>query len=216
MSLSLHLQGLRARFDTEALRPPAPSPGEAARLSVQAATAGRLLAWCHRGAGPRRAPPGKPDGRPAAEQRLAVGALRNAADSNPDALTAWADAFARRIDGSHRLEALPGRAAGLAFRLGVKLHDTMWWRARRPTDPWDAGWVITTTAALDRLQTVWTPRRATLLLADAGAQETLRPCLTVLGQRSADFRHPVRWLWVGGEIDRPAQNGLPVQRFNLA
>ena len=69
---------------------------------------------------------------------------------------------------------------------------------------------------LDRLRTLWAPRRATLLLADAGALEILRPCLTVLAERSASFRHPVRWLWVGGEIDLPAQNGLAVQRFSLA
>lgn len=216
MSLSLHLQGLRARFDALALRPPTATADEAARLSAQAATAERLLAWCHHGAGPGQASPAQPGAAPVADQRLAVGALRSAADSDPNPLTAWADAFARQIDGGTRLDALPGRAAGLAFRLGVKLHDAMGWRARQPTDPWDAGWVITTPAALARLRTVWTPRRATLLLADAGASDTLRPCLTVLAQRSAGFRHPVRWLWVGGDIDRPAQHGLPVQRFNLA
>ena len=107
-------------------------------------------------------------------------------------------------------------SSDLAFRLGVKLHDAMGWRPRQPTDPWDAGWVVTTPAALHRLQTVWTPRRATLLLADAGAQDNLRPRLKVLARRSAGFRHPVRWLWVGGEIGGPAQDGLAVQRFNLA
>ncbi|OGB01666.1 MAG: hypothetical protein A3E25_19805 [Burkholderiales bacterium RIFCSPHIGHO2_12_FULL_69_20] len=216
MSLALHLQGLRARFDTLALRAPTAMPDELARLAGQAAAAEQLLAWCHRGAEWQQALQAPPVAPPVVDPRLAVGALHGPANGDPRALAAWADAFARQIDGSHRLEALPGRAAGLAFRLGVKLHDAMGWRPRQPTDPWDAGWVVTTPAALHRLQTVWTPRRATLLLADAGAQETLRPCLTVLGQRSADFRHPVRWLWVGGGIDRPAQNGLPVQRFNLA
>lgn len=212
MSLSRHLRGLRARFDTLALRPPTARPDEAARLSGRAATAQALLDWCHRGAGPGHARQGQPVALPAVALGLAVGALRG-----PDALatTAWADAFARRIDGSHRLEALPGRAAGMAYRLGVKFIDAMLWRPRRPTDPWDAGWVFTTPAALDRLRTVWTPRRATLLLADAGAQDALRPCLTALARRSADFRHPVRWLWAGGETDLPAHNGLAVQRFSL-
>lgn len=212
----MHLQGLRARFDTLALQAPTAAADEAARLAAQAAHVERLLAWCHRDAGPGRASLGQPGARPAVDLRLAVGALRSAGERDPDALTAWANAFARQIDGGTRLDALPGRAAGLAFRLGVKLHDAMGWRPRQPTDPWDAGWVITTPAALGRLQTLWTPRRATLLLADAGALDTLRPCLAVLAQRSAGLRHPVRWLWVGGENDPPAQDGLPVQRFSLA
>lgn len=215
MSLTLHLRGLRARFDALALRPPAVAADEAARLSAQAATAERLLAWCHRGAGPGQAPLAPPGARPAVDQRLAVGALRGAANGDPVALIAWADAFARQIDGGTQLDALPGRAAGLAFRLRVKLHDATGWRARQGDDPWDAGWVIPKPPALERLRTVWTPRRATLLLAAAGEQEALRPCLTALWQRQQDFRHPVRWLWVGGETDLPAQDELAVLRFSL-
>jgi hypothetical protein len=111
---------------------------------------------------------------------------------------------------------LPGRAAGLAFRLGVKLHDAMWWRPRQPDDPWDAGWVIDTPPALDRLATGFLPRRATLVLADAQAAGRLRPALAAMAQRQAEFRHPVRWLWVGGEAGLPASDDLPMTRFDLA
>lgn len=215
MSLASYLQGLRARFDALALRAPTAGPDEAARLAGQAATTERLLAWCHRGAAQRQALRAQSVAPLGVDHRLAVGALHGPDNGDRPTLAAWAEAFARRIDGSHRLEALPGRAAGLAFRLGVKLHDAMWWRARQPTDPWDAGWVITTPAALDRLQTLWAPRRATLLLADAGAQDTLSPCLTALAHRRAGFGHPVRWLWVGGEINGPVPDGLAAQRFRL-
>jgi hypothetical protein len=215
VSLALYLQGLRARFDALALRAPVPRPDEAARLAGQAATAKRLLAWCHHDAGPAQAALAPPGARPAADQRLAVGALRCAGIGDPHALIAWADAFARRIDGGTQLDALPGRAAGLAFRLRVKCHDAMAWRARQPTDPWDAGWVINTPAALARLRTGWTPRRATLLLADVHDADALHAGLAALRQRQGGFRHPVRWLWVGGEVDLPAPPGLAVQRFRL-
>lgn len=145
-------------------------------------------------------------------QRLAVAALRG-----PDAAAtiAWANAFARQIDGSARLDALPGTPARLALRLGVKAHDAMWWRARQSDDPWDAGWAINTPPALRHWKARFMPRRATLILADRAETTALQPCLAALMLRSDDLRHPVRWLWVGGEDDIAPVLGLAVARFAL-
>ena len=91
----------------------------------------------------------------------------------------------------------------------------MWWRQRQADAPWDAGWALTTPAALHRLQTAFWPRRATLVLADAAAWEPLQPALAALWQRQADLRHPLRWLWVGGMADTTAKTGLATATFQL-
>jgi hypothetical protein len=208
MSLQSRLLGLGQRFDTLALRPPdvAPASQAGGRLAVDPGSLpwAALWSWCHKGAGP--------GGLPRVDQRLAIGALQG---TDGATAVAFAEALARQIDGSTRLAALPGRAAGLAFRLGVKLHDAMWWRPRQPDDPWDAGWVIDTPLALDRLANGFLPRRATLVLADGQAPERLRPALAAMAQRQADFRHPVRWLWVGGAPDLSAPDLMSMARFDL-
>ncbi len=204
MSLVQYLVGLQATFDTQALRPPAAALAERARLQAQAPAARALTAWCMAGAVPRM------------RQPLAVGALRGAVGADAAALATWADAFAREIDGGMRLDALPSQAAGLAWRLRAKLQDAQPWRARQPSDPWDAGWAMSTPPALRRLQGDWMPRRATLVLADAADHEALRLALAALWQRSEGFRHPVRWLWVGGGgAELPAVPGQTVARFSL-
>jgi hypothetical protein len=149
-------------------------------------------------------------------QRMLVGALRGAAGADALALTTWTDAFARQIDGGMRLDAMSTSVQALAWRLQVKLNDARPWRARQPTDPWDAGWALSAPAALRQLQTAWMPRRPTLVLADAADHAALRLALTALWQRHTSFRHPVRWLWVGGGADLPAVAGQWVARFQLA
>ena len=234
-----HWQSLQQRFDTLALRPPAVSADDAALARCGVATRAALLAWCGQGAGPGGAPFWQPGALPQVDQRLAVAALRVAGNAdtvpmpeNTDALrglaaadvrrspratspSAWVDHVARQLDGSLHLAALPGRAAKLALRLGVKWHDAMWWRQRQLDAPWDAGWALSTPAALHRLQTAFWPRRATLVLADGQAAALLGPCLAALSQRQAGFRHPVRWLWVGGVVDSTAVTGLATATFQL-
>ena len=214
-------QGLRQRFDGGVLRPPAASAASAtgaprsdgaALAARDIATRAALLAWCQRGAGPGGAPFWQPGDCPRVDRRLAVGALRVA---DTDRL-AWVDQVARQLDGSLRLEGLPSRAAGLALRLGVKTREAMWWRRRQPDDPWDAGWAIDTPAALHRLQTRFQPRRATLVLADTRSFAALQAGLAALLERQAGFRHPVRWLWVGGETDQPPPPGQAITHFELA
>ena len=198
-----HLASLGARFDSLALRPPAASGGEAARLRAQARAVQALDTWCLQGAVPR------------VRQRMLVGALRAAPGADAQALAGWADAYARQIDGSLRLDAMSTPVQALAWRLQVKLNDARPWRARQPSDPWDAGWALSAPAALRQLQAVWMPRRATLILADAADHAALLLALTALWQRHASFRHPVRWLWVGGGADLPAVAGQLVARFQL-
>ena len=212
---------------------------DAALARCGLATRAALLGWCGQGAGPGGAAFWQPGALPRVDQRLAIGALRvagntdtrpvpenadalrghatTAARRQPDAInpTAWIDHLARQLDGSLRLAALPGRAAGLAWRLGVKWHDALWWRQRQIDAPWDAGWALDTPAALHRLQTAFWPRRATLVLADGQAADVLGPCLAALGQRQAGFRHPVRWLWVGGMADTTTKTGLATATFQL-
>jgi hypothetical protein len=222
---------------------PADAPDESTLARRAVATRAALLAWCGQGAGPGGAPFWRPGALPRVDQRLAVGALQAATDADsghpptdaaaagrPDAAethrrrattvsttlsTAWAEHVARQLDGSLYLDSLPGHAAGLAYRLRVKLHDAPWWRPRQTDDPWDAGWALGTPAAVRHLQTAFWPRRATLVLADARAAHVLAPCLVALDQRQASFRHPVRWLWVSDGIDTPETTGLTTTTFRL-
>lgn len=202
-----HWQGLRQRFDTLVLRPSEASPDDVALDRRDTACRAGLLAWCGQRAGPGGVPFWLPGVLPRVDLRLAVGALRVLADAlaagaqaasdagqRPLAAgaSAWVDHVARQLDGSLHLAALPGRSAGLAYRLGVKRHDAMWWRPRQAPDAWDAGWALSTPAALQQLQTRFWPRRATLVLADATAIDRLAPCLAALDRRQAWFRHPVR------------------------
>lgn len=196
MSLAQHLRALGARFDTQALQPPAAVAGAAALQQRHTTLHDQLQGWCWHGAGPGTAAWWQPGAQPAVGQRLAVAALCGASSAAAH-LPDWANTFARQLDGSAQLDSLPSKWSGLQLRLATKLQDAQWWRPRQPTDPWDAGWAINTPAALQHLQHRFLPRRATLILADGLAAAALRPCLAGLAQRSHTFHQPVRWLWVG-------------------
>ncbi len=203
MSLRDYLVGLQASYDTVALRGPVATAGAQARLRAQATAVQALTHWCLQGAVPR------------VRQRMLVGTLRGATGAEAQALASWADAFARQIDGGMRLDAMSTQVQALAWRLRVKVNDARPWRNRLPSDPWDAGWALSAPAALRQLQTAWMPRRPTLVLADAADHAALRLALTALWQRHDQFRHPVRWLWVGAGADLPAVPGQLVARFGL-
>jgi hypothetical protein len=215
MSLALYAQGLRARFDLLALRPPAAAADEATCQARCPAAWSALQAWCRAGAGPGNSPWARPGAPPAVALRLAVAVLQAPDDAQRDASTlAWADALARDLDGSLRLAALSGPGADLRLRLGVKARDAIWWRQRQPDDPWDAGWALDTPEAQRQWRVGFTPRRATLVLADSRAAASLQPALAALAARSGELRHPVRWLWVG-DGDVPPLPGLAVTRIAL-
>lgn len=176
---------LTARFDDEALRPPALAPAaDVERWAGQPAWAA-LARLC--------APQGGPP--------LAVATL-----AGPEAL-ACGEAFAAVLDGSQRLAAL-GRAAGLAWRLQVKLRDALPWRGLQPGDPWDSGWARTAPASLRHLPIGFAPRRATLVLADVADRPALTLALATFVQKAEGWRHPLRWLWLDGR-DEGALRVLP-------
>jgi len=54
-----------------------------------------------------------------------------------------------------------------------------------------------------------------LVLADGTDHAALRLALNALWQRHADFRHPVRWLWVGGGTELPGVPGQLEAPFGL-
>jgi len=170
--------GRVARFDGLALRPPAAAADEAAWATRQPAAWAALQAWC-RGAG---------QGRPA---------VATLAAADPARAAAFADALARDLDGGTRLDALP-RLAGWAWRAAVLWRDRRGAAAADPAHPWDAGWVRSDPAALAHWAAGgFRPRRATLLLADAGAAGALRPVLDRLRRAGGAPAPALRWLWVG-------------------
>lgn len=176
-------EALVARFDREALRVVPRADGGA----LDAAAVAALQAWCLAGTAP-----------------FAVAVLAGADASRVAA------AFALRLDGTDRLEALPTRAARWRLRLAVKWADAQWWRHRQPDDPWDCGLLVDDPAVRERLPH-FRPRRATLMLADglppAGALDYAQR----LQAQKAAFRHPVR-LQVIGAV--PA--GLRVHHLHVA
>ena len=175
-------EALVARFDGEALRVVPRADGG----SGAGGDAGSLQAWCRADAGP-----------------FAVAVLAGADASRVAA------AFALRLDGSDRLEALPTRAARWRLRLAVKWADAQWWRRRQPDDPWDCGLLVDAPSVRERLPH-FRPRRATLMLADGLPPAVVHDYAQRLQAQQATFRHPVRLLVIGA-----APAGLPVHHLQV-
>lgn len=190
---------LVARFDAGALAPPTPpgpvpgppevlSPGDAQRLAD-------LREWCLAGSGPGASAWWQPWARPALGRRFAVRRLTGA-----DAPAAVARMLCLDLDGSLALAACPGAAARLALRLRVKRDDCLWWRKRRPEDPWDAGYARADApgrAALARFM----PRRATLVVVVAPDARAARETVAILERRQDVFDQPVRALLLDDAAD---------------
>ena len=208
--------GLLARYDTQALRPPAASPGGSAALAVRCAAAQpawqALLDWCFEGTGTGACPWFAPRATPDLATPFAAALL-----GGPDraALDAFATALCLHLDGSVALAGLPGQAARLAYRLQVKAQDLCWWRVRRRADPWDCGrggWDAAAVAQLAR----FAPRRATLIVVREAMQDgkpdertaALASAIAQLAARRTPWRHPVRLLLLDegerGTADRDA------------
>jgi len=188
--------GLMARFEALSLRPPAARADEATLRAAHAGWLDRQARRLRAGAAVGAAPWGRPAARPPIAQPFAECTLDGLPDAvDAAALEALADVLARELDGGWRLDQL-ARAAGLVFRVQVKLADMAWWRAVDPADPWDAGWVRPTPAACDELATRFVPRRTTLLLAEADDAAVLAPVRDALRQRASALPRALRWVWV--------------------
>lgn len=198
-------RALVARYDGAVMRvePSTALARAAGPLSdTQQATWTRLHAWCFAGAGDGRSPFWRPGVLPQVEHRFTATTLVDGPDADRARLV---EAFSRHLDGSGQLEAAGGAVAGLLLRLRVKRDNALWWRARQASDPWDCGYLIGDTAALQRFQ----PRRATLMVAEAGLPDAaLREAFQTLQARSAGFHHPVRLLVLGRGDGALAVGGL--------
>lgn len=185
------MANLVARYDGQTLsvEPPEPLPRSGPLTAVQQAAWQHLQAWCASGAGDDLSPLWRPLQRPALAQPVSVAVLRGALGAQ------LAEAFSRQLDGSDQLAGAGGRWAGRWLRLCVKLQDAQWWRARQPSDPWDAGYLLSTPAARMALQR-FVPRRATLLVASGWQPDALLEAVVTLQARCAVFLHPVRVLVV--------------------
>lgn len=185
---------LSARFDRDALRPPVPLPaGQTGHPALVHTSWPALLRWCLAGAGPGTRPFWTPGSAPAIDQRIAVATLVGADDKTPAAL---AHALCLERDGSLQLQACRTAWGRLQVRAATKLHDAMWWRARLPADAWDSGYVIPTPTGLQALAR-FTPRRATLVVAEGLEPSGLRFVVETLQARQAQFTQPLRLLLVG-------------------
>ncbi len=177
--------GWVARYDGVLMRAPEP-----ARAADGSGTSAAWRAWCFAAAGDGRTPLWRPWLMPQVQQRFVMA-------SSPEPVGPWVDALMCDLDGSRRLQAAGGHFGALALRMRIKLADAAWWRARRPADPWDAGYLDDTAEARSRLDT-FLPRRATLLVVLAPQPGFLARCAQTLSIRQSAFRHPVRLLVVGG------------------
>jgi hypothetical protein len=183
-----------------------------------------LRAWCHAGVGTGRVPLWMPWRSPAVAQRLTVAVMVNGPDTLPSHLPLRhvVQAFCRDIDGSDTLQALPSAAAGLAWRLQIKLAECLWWRGSITQAPWDAGYLRSDMQAQPLLPR-FRPRRPTLVVAPCWSAPALAHLLRHWQQHSAGFDHAVRLLVLlpaaspsaAAEFDALwAQCPLPLTRYN--
>jgi hypothetical protein len=170
---SVWRQGL-ARYDGAALCPPEVAGRPTAE---EQATFDALRCWC----------------LAAAPRRLAMAALDAA---EPAAASRLAALLALERDGSWQLEACGSPVARLQLRVLTQLRDVTGWGTRRDSHPWDSGTLRDTAAGLQAL-TRFTPRRATLIVADRIAPIRLQEALASLSRRSPTMRHPVCVLIIG-------------------
>jgi hypothetical protein len=182
-----------SRFDTGVLQAlPASISPRAVASDQQADALARLKTWCLAGAGPARAPWWRPWALPSIEQRLSV--MVWAGEGTP-VLWPVAQDFCRDIDGSQRLQALPSRWTGWAWRLRIKLFECAWWWGATAHLPWDAGQAMADPVALARWA-LFRPRRACLIVARDLTFDQTEKILGHLQTQSPRYAHAVRLLLV--------------------
>jgi hypothetical protein len=183
--------GLVARFDSILLRPP--SSLDLATLAASRDTYQPLRDWCFDGAGTGAAPLLRPNAIPPMERPLSFAVLESFQQPGQNARHAALNAFMAQLDGTGLLLNCGGPWAGRWLRLRIKLSETMWWRVRHPSAPWDCGFLNTDIGALARLR-IFLPRRPTLIVAQDVRIDALREALASMRERQALFNHPVRVL----------------------
>jgi hypothetical protein len=196
-----------ARFDRRVLRAPSSSPAGVSadgRADLGAkhdqATWSWLTDWCHEDLGSGRAPLLQPW---ATRQVVEPFTLALIANDRPGldakSCAALLQAFCRGIDGTERLLAMPTRWHGLAWRVGIKVQESLWWARRSRRLPWDAGYLLDDADAMVRWPH-FRPRRPTLIVSQGLDELRLRHAVQVLRARSPAYAQPVRMV-----VAAPAQ-----------
>jgi hypothetical protein len=223
--------GLLARFDNGVLCAPTDAYPKARALhSGQRATCPQqhpawswLQAWCHDGLGTGRLPLFLPWRSPAVAQRLTVAVMVGWPDT-PSLLPLpqLVQAFCCDIDGSDRLLAMPSGSQRVAWRVQIKLSESLWWRGADKQAPWDAGYLRSEMKAQPLLQH-FRPRRPTLAVANCWTVPALAHLLRHWQRSSEGFDHAVRLLVLLPAASTPALSEsdalwadckLPVARYN--
>jgi hypothetical protein len=183
--------GLVARFDSVLLRPPASL--DLAALTASSNPCRQLRDWCFDGAGAGAAPLLLPNAIAAMGQPLSIAAWEMAPPPEQASQQTQLNAFMGQLDGTALLLACSGPWAGRWLRLRIKLREAIWWRARHANDPWDCGFLNTDAAALAQLRR-FSPRRATLIVAQDLPASTLREVVVTFQEQQNRFGQPVRLL----------------------
>jgi hypothetical protein len=189
---------LIARYDDEALRPTPPAnlglQWAGPLGAVQERVWAELEAWCRAGMGEGHTSLWRPWALPDVAERLSLALM---VGENGGGKSHLAEAFARSLDRQQELAALAAASKGKAWRaqLTTKWNGLWWWRKRHPRQPWDCGYLVEDPAARLRLAQ-FRPRRPTLIIADELRDESLDSAFQALSAARADFRHPVRLLFV--------------------
>lgn len=193
---SMLSRDLFARFDAAALRPPAPL-GRPEDWQVPAAGEQdaweALRRWCFTGTGIGAS------GRVTDTRRTILPfAVAVLSGGRAPATSRLVESLCHELDGSVQLAACSNGVDRLRLRLRVKLADVLPTRARRLTDPWDCGYATQTAEAIESLKR-FSPRRATLIVAQALADDKVLACIDAMTRRQHTFRHPVRMLIITKE-----------------
>jgi hypothetical protein len=192
-----------ARFDRRVLRAPtaaqADAPADTRSRHDQAAWTW-LTDWCYDGVGSGRAPLLQPWAAPAVVEPFSLALIANDRPGlDAKSCAALLQDFCRDIDGTERLLAMPTRWHGLAWRVGIKLQECMWWARRSRRLPWDAGYLLDDADAMVQWPH-FRPRRPTLIVSQGIDELRLRHAVQVLRARSAAYAQPVRMV-----VAAPAQ-----------
>jgi hypothetical protein len=198
-----------ARFDRRVLRAPSSARADAdavadlaanVRAKHDQATWGWLADWCHDGLGSGRAPFLQPwAARQVAEPFTLALIANDRPGLDPKSCAALLQAFCRDIDGTERLLAMSTPWHGMAWRVGIKLQESLWWLRRSRRLPWDAGYLLDDADAMVRWPH-FRPRRPTLIVSQGLDELRLRHAVQVLRARSPAYAQPVRML-----VAAPAQ-----------
>lgn len=166
------------RFDTARLRPVDPQGVDARSCARTEA----LITACRLGTGPANAHWASPGGPVRLEMPFGCYQVDDLETARRAAL---------QLDGTWRMAdaAAVGR---LAIRAQALWTDLAWWRPLAPGDAWDAG----EAASADHLAG-FTPRRTTLILVTAPADDQLARALATLERSATAWRRAVRVLLLG-------------------